>query len=144
LTVCPVSNTQRLIEVKGLEGEWNARGVKLSSTQFATAQSNLADYWLYVVEHALNPAKQRIVAIQNPFQKVQEYWFDDGWRGVAEDAVAGLPLHAAPGAKVRHDVWGSGKIIRVDNIRGTLQIVVDFGEPNGRKALPLNYVELVM
>jgi hypothetical protein len=41
---------RRLIEVKGLEGEWTERGVKLSHVQFATAQTYPGEYWLYVVE----------------------------------------------------------------------------------------------
>src|SRR3546814_14236408 len=37
---------RRLIEVKGLEGEWTERGVKLSRVQYATAQHYGADYWI--------------------------------------------------------------------------------------------------
>ena len=52
-------NEQRLIEVKGLNAQWNERGVKLTHVQFAMAQQHPEKFWIYVVEHACNPKLQR-------------------------------------------------------------------------------------
>src|SRR3546814_19057410 len=51
---------RRLIEVKGLEGDWTARGVKLSRVQYATAQQYGADHLIYVVEPAPNSEAHRV------------------------------------------------------------------------------------
>src|SRR3546814_10314445 len=61
---------RRLIEVKGLEGEWTERGVKLSRVQYATAQQYGADYWIYVVEHARDLQNHQVYAIRSEEQTV--------------------------------------------------------------------------
>ena len=76
---------RRLIEVKGLDGDWTERGIKLSSVQYGMAERYPDQYWIYVVENARNLDRQRVSAIANPFSKVQEYWFDENWRQVAEE-----------------------------------------------------------
>ena len=48
----PHTGKDRLIEVKGVAGEWNQTGVRLSSRQFEDALENGNRYWLYVVEFA--------------------------------------------------------------------------------------------
>lgn len=73
----------RYIEVKSLRGEWSSLGVGLSDRQFNTGQSLNEMYWLYVVEFALRPDR-RITRIQNPAQRVSQFFYDDGWRDVAE------------------------------------------------------------
>jgi len=63
--------------------------------------------------------------------------------GVAEEAARGLELHAVPGGKVRHELWGPGEIIKVQKVNGVLEVVVDFGAQNGRKSLSINKLQLV-
>lgn len=128
---------RRLIEVKGLEGEWTERGIKLSHVQFATAQKYPGEYWLYVVEFARDLRNQRVSAIANPFSKVIEYWFDHGWKGVVEEAVAAADLNLAPGVRVRHAVWGVGTIEQVNRRGIAISLLVDFGF-EGRKLIPFN------
>ena len=51
----PLTSEERLIEVKGVAGEWNQTGVGLSRLQFSNAQKYGDSYWLYVVEFASDP-----------------------------------------------------------------------------------------
>jgi hypothetical protein len=72
----------RYIEVKSTADVWGARGVAMSSMQFDTALKKREDFWLYVVENALsNP---RVDPINDPASKVDQFFFDDGWRVVVE------------------------------------------------------------
>jgi hypothetical protein len=73
----------RYIEVKSTGVAWDAQGVALSDVQFDRARSLGDAYWLYVVDRALDGAAV-IHRIQNPAQRVGQYFFDGGWRGVAE------------------------------------------------------------
>lgn len=128
---------RRLIEVKGLEGEWTERGVKLSHVQFATAQTYPGEYWLYVVEHARDLKNQRVSAIANPFSKVVEYWFDHGWKGVIEEIGAAADINLEVGVKLRHAMWGIGTIEQVNRRGIAISLLMNFGD-EGRKLIPFN------
>ena len=79
----------RIIEIKATADGWGARGVALSSMQFTTAQQRREEFWLYVVDNALtNPV---VHAINDPASKVDQYFFDDGWRAVTEAEAAPRP-----------------------------------------------------
>jgi hypothetical protein len=41
-------------------------------------------YWLYIVEHAGDPAPARIVKIENPAGKAGTFTFDKGWISIAD------------------------------------------------------------
>ncbi len=79
----------RYIEVKSIGGVWGARGVGLSDRQFAEAQHQKAAYWLYVVEWPEDAARCRITCIQNPAARASRFYFDDGWRTLADEESAG-------------------------------------------------------
>jgi hypothetical protein len=128
---------RRLIEVKGLENEWTGRGVKLSHVQFGMAQSHPHEYWIYVVERARELGNQRVNAIGNPFQKVDEYWFDDAWRALSDEGVSAQQLNVVVGAKVRHQLWGTGRIIDVQKGGIATKVKIDFGY-EGVKFVPFN------
>ena len=72
----------RVIEVKATADEWGARGVAISSTQFATAQQRREEFWLYVVDRALTAP--RVHPINDPATKIDQYFFDDGWQAATE------------------------------------------------------------
>lgn len=80
----------RTIEVKSLSGELSDAGVGLSDTQFHKAQEQGDNYWLYIVQRAqaadFDPATD-LLRIQNPAGKVETFFFDSGWRTVAENPV---------------------------------------------------------
>ncbi|NEJ24586.1 DUF3883 domain-containing protein [Rhizobium leguminosarum] len=128
---------RRLIEVKGLEGSWTERGVKLSHVQFATAQQYHGNYWIYVVEHARDPQNHRISAIANPFSKVIEYWFDHGWKDATEEIATAMEMNLQAGAKVRHAAWGVGTIEQINRRGIAISLLVDF-QDQGRKLIPFN------
>jgi Domain of unknown function (DUF3883) len=128
---------KRLIEVKGLECEWTDRGVKLTRTQIMNAEEYGDEFWLYVVEHALDRTSRKIHAIQNPFFKASEFWFDYVWREVADETGDALTSLFAPGRKIRVQDWGDGTIVEFV-LRGIAsRITIDFFN-HGRKQLSFN------
>jgi hypothetical protein len=84
----------RHIEVKSTSGEWDDMGVPLSRRQFDFAQEHPDTFWLYVVEHALDDTKARVVRIANPAIRAEEFRFDSGWAAISEDAGSDAPAPA--------------------------------------------------
>ncbi len=80
----PSTGEERVIEVKGVAGEWNQTGVGLSRTQFSNAQDYGVHYWLYVVEFASDPDRLRVHPIRNPAMQITSFMFDGNWRQAAE------------------------------------------------------------
>ncbi|WP_407150450.1 DUF3883 domain-containing protein [Bradyrhizobium sp. ORS 86] len=74
----------RWVEVKAMTGSMRDRPVGLSSAQFQLALQQGERYWLYVVEHADNPAHARIVKIQNPAGRAATFTYDRGWVAIAD------------------------------------------------------------
>ena len=70
-------------EVKAMSGSLEDRPVGLSHTQFKCAYDHGENYWLYVVEHAGNEKRARIVKLQDPAGKTRTFTFDRGWINVA-------------------------------------------------------------
>jgi hypothetical protein len=128
---------RRLIEVKGLENEWTERGVKLSHVQFGMAERHPDEYWIYVVERARELGHLRVSAIANPFQKVEEYWFDDAWRALADEGAGAQELNVTVGASIRHRLWGTGRIVEVQEGGIGIKLKIDFGF-EGIKLVPFN------
>lgn len=131
----------RYIEVKGLNGDWNGRGVKLSPTQFQTAHDKSERFWIYVVENALDADSRQIYPIRNPFEKVDEYWFDDAWRGVSEKIVSNIAMRLHAGAKVRHPSMRDGIVEKVDKTAGT--IVANFTTFGKRAIVRVTEIEII-
>jgi hypothetical protein len=131
------TSEKRIIEVKGLEGEWTERGVKLTRTQIMNAEEYGDEFWLYVVERALDPQGGKIHAIQNPFFKASEFWFDYIWREIANETGDAMTTLFAPGRKIKVQDWEVGTIVDIV-LRGIAsRITIDF--PNyGRKHLAFN------
>lgn len=140
----PATTSRRIIEVKGLEGEWTERGVKLSPAQYAMAEQHPAEFWIYVVTHARDLSRQRVYAISNPFAKVGEYWFDLEWKPLAEEQARAADLNVRVGARVKHAQWGTGQILEVKRQGNFPFLVVDFGTLNGRKAIPYHPATLTL
>lgn len=74
----------RLIEVKALSGEWDEYDIGLTQREFWEARDRGDKYYLYVVEHALDPSQRRLYIIQGPAVKANEFRFDGEWKKVAE------------------------------------------------------------
>ncbi len=75
----------RRIEVKATRSVWDGWGVYLTTAEFHKAQLYKDNYFLYVVEYALDPASCKIYVFQNPAGRINEYRFDDKWKMAASD-----------------------------------------------------------
>jgi hypothetical protein len=137
ISISSQTHEKRLIEVKGLDGEWTGRGVKLTRTQIMNAEEYGDEYWLYVVEHALDAKKREIHAIQNPFFKASEFWFDYVWRDVADEHGGDIMSRFRPGRTVKVKNWGIGKIVDVYHRGIASNITIEF-PTHGRRNLPFN------
>lgn len=73
----------RWVEVKSMTGSLEDRPVGLSRTQFEYAREKGDAYWLYVVEHATDSAKARVLRIQDPVAHTRTFTFDRGWSQIA-------------------------------------------------------------
>lgn len=80
----------RIIEVKAIDGPWTSVGVGLTRREHRAATDHGADYYLYVVEYALDD-HPLITEIRDPANRIDRYFFDDQWRQIAE-----LPEMSAP------------------------------------------------
>lgn len=127
---------RRLIEVKGLDGDWTERGVKLSQAQFTMAQRHPQEYWIYVVENANDLQNLRVTAVSNPFAKVAEYWFDNGWKGVAEETARDTESRVRVGGRLQHPSLGVGTIEQVTKRGMAISLLVEFTD--GRKLIPFS------
>ncbi|MCY1394486.1 hypothetical protein D9M71_94070 [compost metagenome] len=74
----------RWVEVKSMTGSLEDRPVGLSHTQFDCAREKGEAYWLYVVEHATDIEKARVLRIQNPVAHARTFTFDHGWSEIAQ------------------------------------------------------------
>jgi hypothetical protein len=136
------SGARRLIEVKGIDGDWNEAGVKLSRRQYRFAQEHPEEFWLYVVENARDPARRRVRPLWNPFLRVDGYFFDHEWQKACEVGATSSEMALKVGAKVQDHRWGEGVISKI-KVRGiTKEIVVDF-KIFGLKMVPLSQLNIV-
>jgi hypothetical protein len=131
------TDEKRLIEVKGLAGEWTDRGVKLSRTQISFAQEHPEEAWLYVVENALNPKIRNINAIKNPFFKADEFWFDRVWREVADEKGGDYKAQFVTGRRIQTEHFGVGTIIETKPAGLFIYLTIEF-KNGGRKSIPFN------
>lgn len=79
----------RWVEVKSMTGSLDNRPVGLSRTQFDNAHAKGDAFWLYVVEHATDPEKARVLRIQNPIAHARTFTFDKGWSQIARTEPPG-------------------------------------------------------
>lgn len=74
----------RWVEVKSMAGSLEDRPVGMSHTQFDYARAKGDAYWLYVVEHAHDRRRARVLKIQNPVAHAKTFTFDRGWESIAQ------------------------------------------------------------
>lgn len=79
------AQSYRIIEVKATEGEWSEWGVALTPNEWSHACQWSEDFYVYVVEYALDHKRRRLFVIRNPAAKVTEYRFGKQWRQVANE-----------------------------------------------------------
>jgi hypothetical protein len=132
----PDGVSRRLIEVKGLENDWTERGVKLSHVQYGMAEAHPDEFWIYVVENARDRDRQRVNAVANPFSKVEEYWFDHGWKDLSEESATAQDINIRIGARVSHSLWKTGTIVAAERRGIAWMLTIDFGPIEGRRYIP--------
>ena len=76
--------TIRWIEVKSMTGSLEGSSVGLSRTQFDLAREKGLAYWLYIVEHASDTKRARVLRIQDPAGRARTFTFDHGWAAIAQ------------------------------------------------------------
>lgn len=133
---------RRLIEIKGINGDWNEVGVKLTRRQFRFAQDHADEFWLYVVENARDRKLQRVRPMRNPFARVDEFFFDSEWRKACEAGATATDLLMKVGAKVHDDRWGTGNIVKIENRGITRYATVKFSI-FGLKWIPVSKLNIV-
>ena len=124
----PITGEERLIEVKGVDGEWNQTGVGLSRLQFSNAQDYGVQYWLYVVEFALDGKLARVHAIKDPAKQITSFMFDGNWREAATNEQTDPSLMFVPGARIHHASMGTGEIREVVARGSSRLLTVRFDE----------------
>lgn len=75
----PDGSVARYIEIKSLLGKWAERGVAMSRRQARENADRGDDFWLYVVEFAMDDSRAKVLPIQNPMSKAGSFVFDSGW-----------------------------------------------------------------
>lgn len=91
----------RRLEVKATKYSWDGWGVGLTAAEFREARKFGDDYYLYVVEYALDPAHRGDpFIIRNPAVLITEYRFDEEWKKLA---INGSPVTPAQEKSV--DEW---------------------------------------
>jgi hypothetical protein len=70
----------RYIEVKAISSAWSCEDVGLTRNEFAAAQKLGTEYYLYIVDRALESGPHSPYVVRNPAGKVAEYRFDYGWK----------------------------------------------------------------
>ncbi len=133
----PLTGEDRLIEVKGVNGEWNQTGVGLSRLQFSNAQDYGDRYWLYVVEFVSDPQHIRVHPIRSPATQVTSFMFDGNWRHAVADERADPALAFIAGARVKHQHFGMGRIESME-LRGSTRVMSIEFETSGRRTVTLN------
>ena len=80
----------RFIRVYGLDGDWDELTVLLARRDAVAARTFGRQYWLYIVERALDPNARRIYRIQDPLPRIARYALDSRWRSQAERGGVGV------------------------------------------------------
>lgn len=98
----------RYIRVVGLDGPWDRIPVTLSKAHLEASRRFLGHFWLYVVEHACDPAKATLHRLSDPAGRVARYTFDARWAAQAEkDRAASAPQVGW----IHHPIGGEAAVI---------------------------------
>jgi hypothetical protein len=138
----PLTGEDRLIEVKGVNGEWNQIGVGLSRLQFSNAQDYGDRYWLYVVEFVSDPQFICVHPIRSPAKQVTSFMFDGNWRDAASEERVNPLLAYIEGTRVKHKVYGVGSVTEVMKASDSMRVVRIQYETGSPRPTTLNLMDL--
>lgn len=124
----------KYIEVKGIDGSWGEGGVNIRARQYAFGQQHPDEFWLYVVEYALDDSEFKIYPIHNPINQITHYRFDHGWKELAKvesnpviDPQVGLYVLLQDGAV--------GVIVKVEGMGSLKSITVRFEDGQEKRVM---------
>lgn len=83
----------RFIRVIGIDGAWDRIPVVLGANYYSAARTFGRNFWLYVVEHALDPARARIHRVHDPVSRVARFVLDHRWSAQGERTAADMARH---------------------------------------------------
>ncbi|MBN8467654.1 hypothetical protein JYJ95_14125 [Corallococcus exiguus] len=121
---------QRFVKVRGIDGPWTARGIGLLRRDIDASIRENTNWWLYVVEHALDPKRASVFAIRAPLSQTEEFRLDAGWRARSE-AVGDLSGHAgAPkvGEVIKVEGGRSATILNVEQFDSVYEVQLEFSD----------------
>ena len=105
---------ERFIEVKGTDGPWTEYGVSFSPEQIHFAKVNKDKCWFYIVEYAVSNSP-KLYKIQNPFEKITHFRFDNGWKSFASASAQSTTKMPEVGLNISLKKIGmSGTIVKVN------------------------------
>lgn len=108
----------RYIEVKGTSPQWDRQGVALSSRQFQEARARTDEFWLYVVEVGKPGADP--IRIQDPANRVRQYFLDSGWRIADEESERVVRL--LPQLLIHAESPSEGAVRFIDSCDGATEL----------------------
>jgi len=123
----------RYIEVKGLSGDWNDLGVGLTPSEVEFGAAKGDEFWLYIVEYALDPDQAIIHRIQNPIEKLTDYRFDRGWIELCTERDEDEKLAPLVDAPVRVTDKGDGVIVDIRDHGELMRLEILFDDGSTAK-----------
>lgn len=130
---------ERYIKPFWFMGEWNYYDVAiLTAEEMKFAREKAEKFWIYVIEFIDDENSNHLYCIQNPFDKITKYAFDQGWRNTAE-IENGIECFRE-GRRISHNIHGMGRIVRVIKKGEALVLEIDF--ENSKRRVPLNITQM--
>lgn len=105
--------SEHLIEIKGQSAAWTAAGIVMTPSELLCAADKRQRYWLCIVEHAIQPGRQILYMVNDPFGRADQFRFDSGWKAAATAEVSVSSLAPAAGLHIEMQDIGSGIILSV-------------------------------
>lgn len=95
----------RFIRVVGLDGPWDRIPVVLGANHYNAGRTFGRNFWLYVVEHAIDPTRLKIHRLHDPVSRVGRFVLDHRWSAQGERSGSEMARyvgwsHLPPGGKL--------------------------------------------
>lgn len=105
--------SEHLIEIKGQSAAWTGAGIVMTPSELLCAADKRERYWLCIVEHAIQPGRQILHMVNDPFGRADQFRFDSGWKAAATAEASVSSLAPAAGLHIEMQDLGSGIILCV-------------------------------
>ncbi|MHA7633351.1 sacsin N-terminal ATP-binding-like domain-containing protein [Corallococcus sp. M7] len=121
---------QRFVRVRGIDGPWTARGIGLLRRDVDASMRENTSWWLYVVEHALDPKRASVFAIRAPLSQTEEFRLDAGWRARSEVLGDSAGNAGAPrvGEVIEVEGGRSATVLDVEHFDSVYEVQLEFSD----------------